>query len=114
LPDVADLCVAGSKSTSIGEALVRLAPEIDDREVRGWRAVELAHLLDELPPSPIDGLMELTSFWNALDFPDDMPHVVQGRANDISPIDYYTEENYRQLLDRHKAWLRSEIAAVAS
>ena len=112
LPDVANLC-AGSDSESITEALARLAPKIGDRDVRTWRAVELTHLLEELPASPIDGLAELTDFWGTFGFPDDMPHVVQGLGNDISPIDYYTEENYRQLLDRHRSWLRSEIASIA-
>jgi hypothetical protein len=112
LLDVADLCT-GSDSESITEALARLAPDIRDRDRRTWRAVELIHLLEELPESPIDGLAELTDFWGALEFPDDMPHVVQGLGNDISPLDYYTEKTYRQLLDRHRTWLRSEIAAIA-
>jgi hypothetical protein len=111
-PEIAELC-AGADEETIGVALARLAPNIPSRAIRTWRAFQLTQLLKELPESPVDGLSELTAFWNALDFPQDMPHVVQGLGNDITPNEYYTQENYRYLVDRHKAWLRSEIAAIA-
>jgi Uncharacterized protein conserved in bacteria (DUF2247) len=110
--DILDLCAA-TDSDEVNAVLPRLAPVISRNAIRTWRAVLLAKLLDELPGSPVDGLSELTSFWNTLNFPDDMPHVVQGRDNDISPVDYYTEKNYQQTIGKHRDWLRSEIAELA-
>jgi hypothetical protein len=113
LSDIADLC-AGLDEDNIDDVLRRLAPTISSREIRKWRAFLLAQLMKTLPESPVDGLAELTAFWNALDFPGDMPHVVQGLGNEISPNEYYTQDNYRMLLDRHRVWLRSEINALAT
>jgi hypothetical protein len=110
--DIASLCIA-SDSEEIDAALPRLAPVVSEKAVRTWRAFLLARLLSELPESPVDGLSELTSFWNTLNFPDDMPHVVQGRNNDISPLDYYTEKNYQQVVHKHQDWLNSEILRLA-
>jgi hypothetical protein len=110
--DIANLCIT-TDSEEIDTALSRLVPVVSENAIRTWRAFLLAKLLGELPESPIDGLSELTSFWNALNFPDDMPHVVQGRNNDISPLDYYTEKNYQQIIQKHRDWLTSEISQLA-
>ena len=110
--DVTSLCIT-TDAEEIGAALARLAPAVSDRAIRTWRAFLLTRLLAGLPESPIAGLSELTSFWSALGFPAGMPHVVQGRGNDISPVDYYTEQNYRQIIDRHRDWLSAEIARLA-
>jgi Uncharacterized protein conserved in bacteria (DUF2247) len=109
--DIADLCIAAD-SEDAGRALSALAPDIPASAVRTWRAVLLGRLLTALPASAVAGLTELTSFWGSLGFPADMPHVVQGRGNDISPADYYTVANYQRLLRRHRDWLSSEIASL--
>jgi hypothetical protein len=111
LPDIADLCAAADED-ACETALGHLAPRTYYHAIRTWRAYQLAQLLKSLPESPVDGLSELTSFWNDLDFPEDMPHVVQGLGNEISPAEYYTEENYRYLVHKHQQWLQSEISGL--
>lgn len=82
------------------------------RELRKWQVILLEEALNTIPNDPIDGLTALTDFWNEFDFPPDGPHVVQGRGNTITPVEYYQEENFRGLLSRHRAWIREEKAAL--
>lgn len=77
-------------------------------EERKWRLVLLERLLNSLGPDPIDGLLELTEFWLGLGFPEDSPHVVQGRDNSIQPGRYYTVAKFQEALARHKEWLADE------
>lgn len=49
-----------------------------------------------------------------LDFPEDSPHIFQGRDNNITPEQYYTEQNYSYLFDEHVRWIKNEIALVYS
>lgn len=57
----------------------------------------------------VEGLIELTELWDKLGFPSDMPHIVQGRNNSISPSEYYSQENYDRLYDINCDWLRTEL-----
>jgi hypothetical protein len=82
-------------------------------EVRKWRLVLLEDLLEQLPSDPLYGLIALTEFWQSFGFPPDSPHEVQGREGTLSPADYYSEENYRRLFFRHRAWIEEEKAALA-
>jgi hypothetical protein len=112
LADIVELSTVDDEG-AVTPVLSRLASTVTDRDIRIWRSYLLTKLLANLPTSPISGLSELTSFWNTLGFPRDMPHVVQGLGNDISPDQYYTQDNYQKLVARHREWLRSEIAAIA-
>ena len=84
------------------------------REQRKWRALLLKETLDELPSKPLYALLALTSFWEKFGFPEDGPHVVQGRGNQLSPADYYSQRNYEVLLNAHRAWLQNELAELAT
>jgi hypothetical protein len=112
LADVAVLCYPADDQ-AIGAALARLAPGVCERAVRAWQAYLLARLLDDLPTDAVDGLCALTDFWAAFDFPEDMPHAVQGRGNTLGPREYYDQANYRRLVSDHRQWLRQEIAKLA-
>jgi len=112
LADVAVLCFPADDQ-AIGSALACLAPSVPGRAVRTWHVYLLAQLLGELPDDPVDGLCELTHFWGALDFPEGMPHVVQGRRNTVGPQEYYGQDSYRRPVSRHRVWLRREVAALA-
>ena len=57
----------------------------------------------------IEGLIELTELWDKLGFPSDMPHIVQGRNNTISPSEYYSQENYDKLYDINCDWFKTEL-----
>jgi len=111
LADVAVLSLPADEQ-AIGAALGRLAPGVCEQALRAWQAYLLARLLDDLPTDAVDGLCALTDFWAALDFPEGMPHVVQGRGNTIAPREYYDEGNYRRLVSDHRQWLRRQIARL--
>ena len=80
-----------------------------DIELRKWRAIYVYSYLLEIQDDYIQGLVELGDIWAKLDFPNDSPHVFQGRKNKITPEEYYTQENYKKLLEIHKKWLEEEI-----
>jgi hypothetical protein len=83
-----------------------------EREERKWRVLLLNEELAELPRDPLYGLLALTSFWARFDFPEDSPHVVQGRGNNLSPTEYYTEGNFRDAVERHAHWIEREVASL--
>ena len=85
----------------------------EELELRKWRLVLLVDEMRRLPSGPVDGLMELTSFWARFDYPADAPHVVQGHENTVSPADYFTDENYRATLARHAGWIQREILTLS-
>lgn len=77
-------------------------------EVRKWVVCLLEKELRELPTDPLYGLLKLTEFWGALDFPDYSPHQVQGRGNSLTPREYYTNENYARAVEKHWEWIEQE------
>jgi len=81
-----------------------------DGEFRKWRAIYVSKHLPDIQDDCIQGLIELGDIWAMFDFPDDSPHVFQGRNNNITPKEYYTQENYERLLEIHRKWLDKEIA----
>lgn len=83
-------------------------------ELRKWRLVLLKNVMAELPDDALYGLLALTEFWERFDFPLDSPHVIQGRANRISPRDYFTNDNYRYLIQKHQDWINKETEALSS
>lgn len=75
-------------------------------DFKKWELLLLEDLLQNLPEDSITGLTELTSFWSQLDFPSESPHKIQGRNNSLTPEDYYTKENYQQLIKKHIQWMQ--------
>lgn len=108
--------LASSRATDteeISELLKRLSggEKVDaDNELRKWRAIYVSKNLPDIQAEYMQGLIELGDIWALLDFPDDSPHVFQGRNNSITPNEYYTKENYIKLLEKHQEWLEKEIA----
>lgn len=82
----------------------------DEFEDRKLRAVIISNILKVKKNNCIDGLMELTELWMELGYPNDSPHIIQGKDNNISPIDYYTDDNYNCLYEKNCEWLRNEIS----
>jgi hypothetical protein len=84
-----------------------------ETEYRKWRVL---YVRDNLPRDDgidhITGLIQLLDIWAKFDFPDDSPHIIQGRDNNILPQDYYTEDNYRMLLKRNEVWVEKEISEI--
>jgi hypothetical protein len=112
-PSIVSLISLESKNVSELEQIIRkLAREESANrslEERKWRALLLKDALKDLPEDPVSGLIALTCFWEKFDFPEDSPHIVQGKINEISPADYYTEKMFRYLLEQHQDWLDKEL-----
>lgn len=109
-------------STEEDEALIRkalhqLVQEDHSSEKvaqRKWRVLVLSELRENIESlGATHGLIKLTEFWDRYGFPKDMPHVVQGRENAISPQQYYTIENFKKTLERHDVWIQTEVACLA-
>jgi len=81
-------------------------------EFRKWRVVYVKKQLSKPNTDFINGLIELGDIWAKFNFPEDSPHIFQGRNNDITPEQYYTEENYKNLLKNHFIWMSDEISKL--
>ena len=53
--------------------------------------------------------MGLTELWLELGDTADSSHIIQGKDNRISPVEYYTDANYDYLYKKNKCWLKDEI-----
>ena len=78
-------------------------------EFRKWIVLYVKKKLPTEKTEYINGLIALGDIWAVLDFPEDSPHTFQGQGNDITPEQYYTEDNYKELLNKHKDWLEKEV-----
>lgn len=81
----------------------------DDLEDRKLRAIRVNNFLKDKNTNCIDGLMGLTELWLELGDTADSPHIIQGKDNPISPVEYYTDANYDYLYKKNKCWLKNEI-----
>ena len=86
----------------------------DEFEDRKLRAAIIRNILKVKNNNCIDGLMELTELWIGLGCPNDSPHIIQGKDNNITPIEYYTDDNYNYLYERNMKWLKKEIAFLVA
>ncbi|HUU23163.1 MAG TPA: DUF2247 family protein, partial [Phycisphaerae bacterium] len=114
---VADLATISERDEDRVESiLAKLAEEgaypYDD-ESRKWMVVMLEQELASLPADPLYALLHLTDFWSEFGFPADSPHEVQGKGNNMTPTEYYTQETYDRLLGQHKSWLEREKARLS-
>ncbi len=92
--------------------LVKLENNIDYKlEYRKW-VYMYVYINLKKNSDYIQGLIELTELWAKLNFPDFSPHIVQGVNNDITPQEYYTSENYNNLLRKHFEWLEVELKNI--
>ena len=77
-------------------------------EFEKWKLVYVKKNFPKLNKNVIQGLIELNDLWVKLDFPEDSACILQGVKNNISPQEYYTEENYTYLYNRHLNWIRDK------
>lgn len=114
--DRIEICeLAGSSDNDLEDImniLYELADEEksqDDLEDRKLRATRVNNFLKDKYSNCIDGLMGLTELWLELGYTTDSPHIIQGKDNSISPMEYYTDENYNYLYEKNKSWLEDEV-----
>lgn len=114
--DRIEICeLAGSSDNDLEDImsiLYELADEEksqDDLEDRKLRATRVNNFLKDKNSNCIDGLMGLTELWLELGYTADSPHIIQGKDNSISPVEYYTDANYNYLYEKNKCWLKDEV-----
>lgn len=83
-------------------------------QYRKLRVFYIINTLDTLPDDYLNGLLELTEIWVSLGLPDDSPHVIQGRGNTYTPLEYYTQDVFISLLEKNKQWIKQEIENINS
>lgn len=81
----------------------------NDIENRKIRAVIVSKVLKTKNGNCINGLMDITDLWIELGYPNDSPHIIQGKENCITPSEYYTMDNYNFLYTKNVEWLRKEL-----
>jgi len=76
-----------------------------EKEMKKWITILLRKEMDNLPKSPLYGLIALTEFWEKFDYPNYSPHLIQGVGNEIEPEVYYSKEFYENCLLAHEKWI---------
>lgn len=79
---------------------------------RKWRAYLLKTLINNISEDCLQGLLELMEFWISMGRPDDCPQIFPSSDNKESMQDYFTQPSYSFIVDKNRAWLSKEIAAI--
>lgn len=111
-----EICeLAGSSNNDLDDVinilyeLVDQEKSQDDFEDRKLRVAIVNNFLKGRNTNCIDGLIGLTELWLELGYTNDSPHIIQGRGNNISPAEYYTDANYNYIYEKNKRWLSDEV-----
>ena len=81
-----------------------------EKDKRKWIAIYLLKTLDALDDKDyINGLVTVGDVWAMFDFPDFSPHIIQGKNNNITPTEYYTEDNYITIKNVNREWAYKQI-----
>lgn len=75
---------------------------------RKWRYLALCLTMQELPDDCVYGLLKLNEFWRLWGEDAETPNIIQGVGNNISPTEYYTDEQYKLVIKHHQEWLKKE------
>lgn len=113
------VCELASEYVKNTETIDSLLRQLSNREhtdesleLRKWRVVFVAQKVKEKNDNCINGLMDLGDLWIHMGYPEDSPHIFQVRDNSITPEQYYTDENYSKLFERHIIWLEKEVEFI--
>jgi len=114
--DIASLaCEYVTNEDEINDLVKKLALKEDTEYCIEYRKWQVLYVKMHLPKADTDffaGLLELGDIWCTLEFPTDSPHIFQGKDNNITPKQYYTQENYNYLLRKHVEWIENEVRAL--
>ncbi|MEF9956286.1 MAG: DUF2247 family protein [Acinetobacter sp.] len=77
-----------------------------------WLLVCLDLKLKNLSADPLYGLLELSDFWINWGQLDNSPHMIQGVNNDVDAYDYYSDDNYVNMIHMNTDWLNVELNKV--
>lgn len=111
---VAELAYCDEISDETIKHLERLAEweNIDIHlSVRKWRLVAFIILLENLNDDYIYALLDLNDFWNKWEG-NDTPDIVQGVGNNMNPSEFYSMDNFKEVMFKNKKWINEEINAI--
>lgn len=74
-----------------------------------WQLFSVQDLLETLDPDPVYGMIALSEFWHAWDWPADSPASMRA---DIEPAEYHSDAHYLRVVDDHRQWLARHMEAV--
>lgn len=80
------------------------------KEERKWRLILLEAVIENLPQDPLYGILELIEFWSKWNFPSDSP--IKNLKTENKSQEFYTEENYLRLRNKHLEWMLREEKAL--
>lgn len=66
---------------------------------------------DDLNNDHIYQLLDLNIFWNQWKG-SDTPDVVQGVGNNMNPSEFYSLDNFKEVMLKNKRWIDDEINAI--
>ncbi len=110
--DLAFLAAAAKEDPrEVRDCLQRVAEQEgsdEARELRKWRAVLLAELLDRLPTDDLETYLSLAGFWSAFGFPNDVPESLfrEGAPNGSES---QAADGRAAAVALHESWLASEL-----
>lgn len=82
-----------------------------NKSKRKWRYASLENVISDLDLDPVYGLITLSEFWAAWDWPSDSPTTMRSDS-EISPEDYHSESNYESVVKNNRDWLVLELASL--
>lgn len=114
-------CENYKKTQSIMEYLILLSQEENSNYEIEFRKLRLIFVIDKLKEieqnylvdsNYINALIDMGDIWTDLQVFEKSPYYFYGVLNDISPTDYYCEENYLNMFESHKKWISSELSSL--
>ncbi|MBQ3416105.1 MAG: DUF2247 family protein [Clostridia bacterium] len=94
------------------QKLVEMEKNIDEKlEFRKWVYIYVYKNIHK-NENYVQGLIDLTEMWGKLNFPHNSPHIIQGVNNKINPKEYYSLDNYNEILKKHFEWLNKELENI--
>ncbi len=112
---VVDLATDGcERSNELCEKLEEICrvTETDLHKARlKWRFTSMRDLISNLDADPVYGLIKLSEFWAAWEWPADSPTSMRSDTK-ISPQDYHSQSNYEYVIQNHREWLDEQLKSL--
>jgi hypothetical protein len=101
---------------AILEELCEIVHISESVSIRKWRCYLLEDLIFSSDPDSFYSLIWVSEFWMQWQdkLSDEIPHIYQSVGNDISPEEYYSQENITQVLQSNSEWVSKEKEFISS
>jgi hypothetical protein len=78
-----------------------------------WQLYLLQEILGDLDPDPVYGMIALSEFWSAWDWPRDMPRSMHPDTA-VSADEYHSDGYYARVQEEHARWLQDKLGELKS